>query len=129
MWTFTWFVHFELPFRLKGTEKIHTEKFSKFPSNIYSILFDHYLKRILTKFHVILSIFFIVSVSKTFYRRTAPGNYQFSDRKIRIIESFLRKKMFKGNQCDSGMQIFPWRVSWNGVYSPFKRIHGSVITI
>jgi len=35
LWTFTWFVHFEL----KGTEKIHTERFSKFPSNIYSILF------------------------------------------------------------------------------------------
>ena len=29
--TFTWFVHFELPFRLKGTEKIHTERFFKFP--------------------------------------------------------------------------------------------------
>ena len=40
LWTFTWFVHFELPFRLKGTEKIHTERFSKFPSNIYSILYD-----------------------------------------------------------------------------------------
>ena len=30
---------FELPFRLKGTEKIHTERLSKFPSNIYSILY------------------------------------------------------------------------------------------
>ena len=39
--TFTWFVHFELPSRLKGTEKIHTERFSKFPSNIYTILFAH----------------------------------------------------------------------------------------
>ena len=39
LWTFTWFVHFKLPFRLKGTEKIHTERFFKFPSNIYSILF------------------------------------------------------------------------------------------
>ena len=39
LWTFTWFVHFELPFRLKGTEKIHTERFFKFPSNIYSILY------------------------------------------------------------------------------------------
>ena len=27
LWTFTWFVHFELPFRLKGTEKIHTKRF------------------------------------------------------------------------------------------------------
>ena len=35
LWTFTWFVHFKLPFRLKGTEKIHIEGF---PSNIYSIL-------------------------------------------------------------------------------------------
>ena len=34
-----WFVHFELPFRLKGTEKIHTERFFKFLSNIYSILY------------------------------------------------------------------------------------------
>ena len=40
IYTFTWFVHFELPFRLKGTEKIHTERFFKFPSNIYSILYD-----------------------------------------------------------------------------------------
>ena len=39
LWTFTWCVHFELPFRLKGTDKIHTEGFSKFHSNIYSILF------------------------------------------------------------------------------------------
>ena len=39
LWTFTWFVHFELPFSLKGTEKIHTERFFKFPSNIYSILY------------------------------------------------------------------------------------------
>ena len=36
LWTFTWFVHFELPFRLKGTDKI---QISKFLSNIYSILF------------------------------------------------------------------------------------------
>ena len=41
LWTFTWFVHFELPLRLKGTEKIHTERLSKFPSNIYSILFGY----------------------------------------------------------------------------------------
>ena len=41
LWTFTWFVYFELPFRLKGTEKIHTKRLSKFPSNIYSILFDY----------------------------------------------------------------------------------------
>ena len=40
LWTSTWFVHFKLPFRLKGTENIHTEGFSEFPSNIYSILFD-----------------------------------------------------------------------------------------
>ena len=39
LWTFTWFVHFELTFRLKGTDKIHTEGLSKFHSNIYSILF------------------------------------------------------------------------------------------
>ena len=35
MWTFTWFIHFELPFSLKGTEKMHTEGLSKFHSNIY----------------------------------------------------------------------------------------------
>ena len=39
LWTFTWFVHFELPFRLKGTEKIHTERFFLFLSNIYSFLY------------------------------------------------------------------------------------------
>jgi len=43
LWTFTWFVHFEPPFRLKRTDKIHTEGFSKFHSNIYSILFDYSL--------------------------------------------------------------------------------------
>ena len=45
LWTFTWFVHFELLFRLKGTEKIHTERFSKFHSNIYSILFEYWVER------------------------------------------------------------------------------------
>ena len=40
LWTFTWFVHFKLPFRLKGTDKIHIEGLSKFHSNIYFILFD-----------------------------------------------------------------------------------------
>ena len=40
LWTF---VHFELPFRLKGTEKNHTEGISKFHSNIYSILFGFFL--------------------------------------------------------------------------------------
>ena len=39
LWRFTWFVHFKLPFRLKGTEKIHTEGLFKFQSNIYSILY------------------------------------------------------------------------------------------
>ena len=39
LWTFTWFVHFELPFRLKETEKIHTEGLPEFHSNIYFILF------------------------------------------------------------------------------------------
>ena len=35
LWTFTWYVH------LKGfkTDKIHTEGLTKFPSNIYSIIF------------------------------------------------------------------------------------------
>ena len=41
MWTFTWFVHFELPFRLKGTDQIHTEGLSKFHFNIHSILFGY----------------------------------------------------------------------------------------
>ena len=34
-------MHFELPFSLKGTDKNHTERFSKFPSNIFSILFGY----------------------------------------------------------------------------------------
>ena len=46
LWIFTWFVHFELPFRLKGTEKIHTERLSKFPSNIYSILYASFPPKI-----------------------------------------------------------------------------------
>ena len=40
LWTFTWFVHFELPFRQKGTEKIHTERFFLLLS-IYSILYGY----------------------------------------------------------------------------------------
>ena len=44
LWTFTWFVHFKLPFRLKGTEKMHTERLPVFPSNIYSILFGENIK-------------------------------------------------------------------------------------
>ena len=31
----------ELPFRLKGTDKIHAEGMFKFPSNIYSVLFEY----------------------------------------------------------------------------------------
>jgi len=54
LWTFTWFVHFELPFRLKGTENIHTEGFSKIPSNIYSILFAVYWKRTLRDYCLII---------------------------------------------------------------------------
>ena len=34
---------FELPFWLKETEKIHTKRFFKFPSNIYSILYVYNL--------------------------------------------------------------------------------------
>ena len=41
LWIFTWFVHFELPFRLNGNDKIHTEGLTKFHSNIYSILFGN----------------------------------------------------------------------------------------
>ena len=37
LWTFSWTVHFELLFRLKGTEQIHTEG-SYFPSIIISVL-------------------------------------------------------------------------------------------
>ena len=32
LWTFTWSVHFELPFRLEGTDIIHTEGLFKFLS-------------------------------------------------------------------------------------------------
>jgi len=39
LWTFAWFAHLELPFRLKGTEKSHTEGLAKLNSNIYSFLF------------------------------------------------------------------------------------------
>ena len=72
LWTFTWFVHFELPFRLKGTEQIHTKKFSKFPSNIYSILFAYHLYLLtcllslssfvflyFTKKHQLINVFFL----------------------------------------------------------------------
>ena len=41
LWTFTWIVRVELPFRLKGTDKIHTEGLFKFHSNIfYSLWFE-----------------------------------------------------------------------------------------
>ena len=45
LWTFTWFVHFELP----GTDKIHTEGFTKFRSDIYSILFVYKSVNLLTE--------------------------------------------------------------------------------
>ena len=35
MWTFTRIVHIELPFMLKGTDKIHNEGLAKFPSNLF----------------------------------------------------------------------------------------------
>ena len=59
LWTFTWFVNFELPFRLKGTEKCHTERLFKFPSYIYSILYDcrYNLKLIFKKSHQLLQLF------------------------------------------------------------------------
>jgi len=57
-WTFTWFVHFELPYRLKGTEKIHTERFSKFPSNIYSILYRYPTELVVRKRGENISSFF-----------------------------------------------------------------------
>ena len=41
LWTFTWFVHFELPFRLKGTEKIHTEILLIPLYIFYSLWFSH----------------------------------------------------------------------------------------
>ena len=37
----------EVTFRLKGTDKIHTEELSKFHSNIYSILFEGFLSKLL----------------------------------------------------------------------------------
>ena len=39
LWTFTWFVHFELPFRLKGTEKKIIPRDSLNSPLIYSILY------------------------------------------------------------------------------------------
>jgi len=38
LWTFTWIVHFELLFKLKGTEQIHTYGFSYFPSILIYVL-------------------------------------------------------------------------------------------
>ena len=38
LYTFTWFVHFKLLFRQKGTDKIHTEGLFKFHSNIFYFL-------------------------------------------------------------------------------------------
>ena len=40
LWTFSWIVHFELPFTLKGTDKIHTEGLFKFHSNIFYSLWQ-----------------------------------------------------------------------------------------
>ena len=45
--TFTWIVHFELPFRLKGTDKIQTEGLFKFLSIIICVLCFYYLRRYL----------------------------------------------------------------------------------
>ena len=66
LWTFTWIVHFELPFRLKVTDKIHTEGLSKFYSNIYSILFVYNLHTSLTS--LIYKRFYLTFFIKKFIR-------------------------------------------------------------
>ena len=70
LWTFTWFVHFELPFRLKGTDKIHTEGFSKFLSNIFSILFG------------ITTGMFLIWVKKSQLKRLTPIKKNIISRQI-----------------------------------------------
>ena len=62
LWIFTWFVHFELPFRLKGTDKIHTKVLFKFHSNIYYILFGYMLiyRTYLSRFYWCLILFDLV---------------------------------------------------------------------
>ena len=48
LWTFPWVVHFELLFKLKGTEQIYTEGY--FPSILISALCPEHLRKSLSKY-------------------------------------------------------------------------------
>ena len=70
LWTFTWIVHSELPFRLNGTDKIHTKELLKFHSmyNQFSVVIFSLLPRLLKYLGFTISDFF----------KNRPAVWQFS---------------------------------------------------
>ena len=75
-----------VPFRLKGTDKIHTEGFSKFLSNIYSILFVPIIaKPGMSSFHFDRCINDITEKMKQLFKKII-----FQMKKIRNKDSFLK---------------------------------------
>ena len=98
MWTFTWFVHFELPFRLKRTDKIHTEGLTKFHSNIYSILFvSSVLKLCLVKRTFLLSKTLSLFYNKTLFYL----DFLMSRHLIKFVPISRNKKNYHHNCCTS----------------------------
>ena len=63
-------MYFELPFRLKGTEKIHTERFSKLPSNIYSILYGYQVAKLSQDYKRFYYVFDYCSLKNVFVTMT-----------------------------------------------------------
>ena len=77
LWTFTWFVHFELPFRLKGTDKIHTERLSKFHSNIYFHLFENNPPSTRPWLHLYLILVWFIKFSSYYETILARRHFEF----------------------------------------------------
>ena len=90
------FVHFELPFRLKGTEQIHTERFFKFLSNIYSILYDYNFWE--ENKHLCLSLHKL--------KFCTPVHYLFEQRGFRVF-NVSSESMQKNNREKSF-----WKKTW-----------------
>jgi len=111
LWTFTWFVHFELLLRLKGTEKIHTERFSKLPSSIYSILFDY-------------DIFFIGGYSSKCARQILPPQKFCTDNLV-IFKVIMQGKLFQ--RCTHLLYCSALSLSrnvrqvWHGIHLSHKK--------
>jgi len=98
LWTFTWIVHSELPFRLNGTDKIHTKELLKFHSmyNQFSVVIFSLLPRLLKYLGFTISDFF----------KNRPAVWQFST---------LKKKLFTTMKLKSEEVLMP------AVYISFQK--------